>query len=51
MGEQVFVTGECTLHEDILRIALAREQKLIDGVDAADLETFLRIMRKNVGSI
>lgn len=40
-----------TLHDEILQIALAREQKLIDGVDAADLETFLRvirIMRKNV---
>lgn len=42
------------LHDDILRVALAREEKLIDGIDAADLESFLRvirIMRKNVESL
>ncbi len=43
-----------TLHDDILSVALAREQRLIDGIDAADLENFLRvirIMRKNVESL
>ncbi len=42
------------LHDRILAVALAREARLIDGVDPADLEAFLRamrIMRRNVGDL
>lgn len=33
------------LHDRILTVALARERDLIKGVEAEDLETFLRVMR------
>ena len=34
------------LHDRILGIALERERDLIRGVDAAELETFLKVMRR-----
>jgi DNA-binding MarR family transcriptional regulator len=37
-------TGD-TLHDAILQVALSRERALIAGVDPADLEAFLRVMR------
>jgi DNA-binding MarR family transcriptional regulator len=33
------------LHDRILQVALERERALIEGVDPADLECFLRVMR------
>ncbi|WP_429817543.1 MarR family winged helix-turn-helix transcriptional regulator [Ensifer sp. B1-9] len=35
-----------TLHDNILAIALRREEQLIAGVDPEDLEVFLRVMRR-----
>jgi len=34
------------LHDGILSVALKREEKLIDGVEPADLEIFLKVIRK-----
>jgi DNA-binding MarR family transcriptional regulator len=34
------------LHDGVLKIALDRERKLLQGVDAADLEIALRVMRQ-----
>lgn len=42
------------LHDRIKSIALAREEKLIEGVDPEDLEAYIRVMRimmKNVRSL
>ena len=33
------------LHDEILAVALKREEKLIEGADPDDLEAFLRVMR------
>lgn len=33
------------LHDNIIKIAIKREEAVIDGVDASDLEAFLRVMR------
>jgi len=34
------------LHDNILRVALGREQNLIRGIDPENLEVFLNVMRK-----
>jgi DNA-binding MarR family transcriptional regulator len=34
------------LHDRILKVALDRERKLIEGIEAEDLEAFLRVMRQ-----
>lgn len=34
------------LHDDLLALALVREEKLIEDVDPQDLEAFLRVSRK-----
>lgn len=42
------------LHDQILAVALGREQRLIEGVNPDDLEAFLRVMRqmqKNIADI
>ncbi|MGV2071176.1 MULTISPECIES: MarR family winged helix-turn-helix transcriptional regulator [Rhizobium/Agrobacterium group] len=42
------------LHEEIMRIALAREETLIEGADPQDLEATIRVMRimlKNVQNL
>jgi DNA-binding MarR family transcriptional regulator len=39
------------LHDDILAVALGRERKLITGVEPADLEAFLRVMRLMRGNV
>jgi DNA-binding MarR family transcriptional regulator len=40
-----------TLHDEILTVALGRERSLIVGVDPADLEAFLRVMRLMRGNV
>lgn len=39
------------LHDEILAVALDRERKLINDVDPADLEAFLRVMRAMRGNV
>lgn len=34
------------LHDDLLALALVREEKLIEDIDPTDLETFLRVARQ-----
>lgn len=47
-----FLTEEGqALHESILDVALAREERLTRGVSDDDLETFLRVMRRMLSNI
>lgn len=39
------------LHQKIIRIALAREKALIEGVDAIDLEATIRAMRQMMSNV
>lgn len=42
------------IHDQVLQLALQREEKLIEGIAPADIEIFLRVIRrmhKNVGAL